>query len=390
MGRLWISPSRAEIKYTGRIEFADPQAPVFACACSHFRFRIQGREAALVIGNRHGYYENSLGVLVDGAYRGKIVLHDGERECGETAGKFLLRMEREEAGAVREKLNSCGEDARIYDLTPFLDGAGHEITVFKRTDTCHYFTFYGMLLDREAELGAGSESPERRMEVYGDSVSCGEVSEALGRCGMDDPEGHNGIYSNSYYSYSWILARKLGAELHNVSQGGISLLDGDGYFNGPDCLGMLSCYDKTLFCPGLGEVTKWDFEKYTPQLVIVAIGQNDAHPENYMGEDYDGEKAGHWRTEYRRFISLLRSRYPRAWIILTTTILGHDPAWDRAIGQVAQELGDDRIRQFLYTQNGSGTSGHIRRPEAERMAQEMAAFLDGLGEDIWENKYIEK
>lgn len=98
MGRLWISPSRAEIKYTGRIEFADPQAPVFACACSHFRFRIQGREAALVIGNRHGYYENSLGVLVDSAYRGKIVLHDGERECG--------------------------EDARIYDLTPFLDGGG--------------------------------------------------------------------------------------------------------------------------------------------------------------------------------------------------------------------------------------------------------------------------
>ena len=385
MGTLWISPADGKIAYTGRIEFRNPEAPVFAYACSGFRFRVRGRRVALVLENRHSYYENALGALVDGEYRGKILLHDGGKGCGETADQFLLRLERDEEERFRKLLNGCGPEARVYDLSFLLDGEEHEITVFKRMDACHYFVFHGMFLEEGITLGTVAERPKRRIEVYGDSVSCGEVSEAVGCCGMSDPEGHEGIYSNSFYSYSWILARKLGAELHDVAQGGISLLDGEGYFNGPDCLGMLSCWDKTLYHPGLGGVTPWEFDKYNPHVVIVAIGQNDAHPENYMGEDYEGEKARHWRAEYKRFLGLLREKYPRAQIVLTTTILGHDPAWDRAIEQVAGELGDGSVHHFLYSKNGTGTSGHIRRPEAEEMAEEMASFLKGLGDEIWED-----
>ena len=385
MGAQWISPADQRIAYTGRIEFREPEAPVFAYACSNFRFRIAGRKAALVIGNRHSYFENALGALTDGAYRGKILLHDGEKTCGETARQFLLRMEKDEAESLREKLEGFGPEARVYDISYLLEGGEHEITIFKRMDACHYFQFYGMLLEEGTVLGETPERPKRRIEIYGDSVSCGEVSEAVGCCGMPDPEGHEGIYSNSFYSYSWILARKLGAELHDVAQGGIALQDGEGYFNEPERVGMLSCYDKTLYQPSLGEMTPWDFQKYRPHVVIVAVGQNDAHPENYMGEDYEGEKARRWRAEYGRFIRLLREKYPRAQIVLTTTILGHDPAWDRAIDQVAREIGDERVHHFLYSQNGTGTSGHIRRPEAERMAEEMAAFLKGLGEEIWDD-----
>ena len=36
--------------------------------------------------------------------------------------------------------------------------------------------------------------------MYGDSVSAGEVSEAVEYTGKPDPE-HNGQYSNSWYSY---------------------------------------------------------------------------------------------------------------------------------------------------------------------------------------------
>lgn len=384
-GKKWICPSREQIAYSGRIEFADPKAPVFAYACSSFRFCISGRFGALVIENLHSYFENTLGVLVDGEYRGKITLHDGERICGETVEKFRVRLDQRSAEQIGQELELLGAESRIYDLSPFLDGRKHEITIFKRMDACHYFIFRGLILDEEDEPEQVSDAPGRRIEVYGDSVSCGEVSEAIGQCGQPDPEGHNGIYSNSFYSYSWTLARKLGAQLHDVAQGGISLLDGEGYFNGPDCVGMLSCYDKTLYHPGLGRVTHWDFRKYIPHVVIVAIGQNDAHPENYMGEAYEGEKARRWRREYARFLGLLRERYPRAVIVLTTTILGHDPAWDRAIDQVAKEMGDERIYHFLYSKNGSGTSGHIRRTEAEEMAQEMKGFLESLGDGIWED-----
>ena len=88
-----------------------------------------------------------------------------------------------------------------------------------------------------------------------------------------------------------------------------------------------------------------------------------------MAEDYEGEQAEHWRAEYRKFIETIQKKYPKCEIILTTTILNHDAAWDRAIGQVAEEMKDKHVHHFLYTNNGSGTHGHIRIPEAEKMAK---------------------
>lgn len=383
--RIWVKPTDSAFSYEGRIDFERAETPIFVYACSHFRFRLRGRNAALAVENLHGYFENALGVLVDGAYRGKILLHDGIHPQGETVEQYLLRMDPKNAAELILRLPQKDADVRMYDLSPFLDGAEHELTIFKRMDACHYFAFHGLVAEAGARPESAVESPDRRIEVYGDSVSCGEVSEAVGRCGMSDPEGHNGIYSNGFYSYSWILARKLGARLHDVAQGGISLLDGEGYFDMPDTKGMLSCYDKIQYNPSLGSLKQWDFERYVPHVVIVAIGQNDAHPVNYMAEDYDGEKAILWRREYRRFIGILREKYPRAQILLTTTILGHDPAWDEAIESVCREWNDPKVHHFLYSRNGCGTCGHIRIPEAEKMAEELKAFIDGLGEDVWKD-----
>ena len=45
---------------------------------------------------------------------------------------------------------------------------------------------------------------------------------------------------------------------------------------------------------------------------------------------------------------------------------------------------DGHIHHFLYEKNGCGTPGHIRANEAEGMARELSAFIEGLGEDIWQ------
>ncbi|MBR6477058.1 MAG: electron transporter RnfD [Lachnospiraceae bacterium] len=390
--RVWMKPADPAFSYEGRIDHENVNAPVFVYPASYFCFRMKGKEATLLIKDQHSYFENSLGILVDGEYRGKILLHDGERLQGEAIKWFSLRFDRDEEKELIKELelmrkDASLEDVRAYDLTPYLDGGEHEITVFKRMDACHYFTFCGVVAPEGSVCRKPKEKrgKERRVEVYGDSISCGEVSEAISLCGGDDPDGHNGIYSNSFYSYPWILARMLGARLHDVAQGGISLRDGEGYFDMPNTKGMLSCYDKIENNPSLGERKPWDFTKYVPHVVIVAIGQNDAHPENYMAQDYDGEKSASWRKDYAGFVKTLRGKYPKATIVLTTTILGHDPAWDRAIEEVCEGLGDQKVVHFLYEKNGCGTSGHVRRPEAEKMAQEMKTFLESLGDEIWED-----
>ena len=186
---------------------------------------------------------------------------------------------------------------KIYTKKENLKSGRHELLLFKRMDSCHIFTLYGFELEDGAEIFLPEPKPERRMEVFGDSVSCGEVSEALEYVGKPDPE-HDGEYSNSWYSYAWITARKLGAELHDTSQGGIALLDHTGWFMEPDYLGVESCYDKLEYCPALSKVKAWDFKKYQPQVVVVAIGQNDNHPVDYMADNYQSEKSFYWRKRY--------------------------------------------------------------------------------------------
>ena len=69
------------------------------------------------------------------------------------------------------------------------------------------------------------------------------------------------------------------------------MLDDTGWFGEPNYKGVESCYDKIEYHPDLGNIKKWDFSKYTPHVVIVAIGQNDSHPRDYMAEDYEGERS---------------------------------------------------------------------------------------------------
>lgn len=348
-----ILPTEPALQYTGRIDDTDPCHLVFQLPATSIRVRLQAKVLRLSVTNVRNYWGSWLGVIVDG-----------------------------EEHAV--KLPESGE--ALVDLSAFLHEGVNDVLIYKRQDSCHGFVFHGMVVDQAAQLLPPPQRPARRMEVYGDSVSAGEVSEAEHCCGKPDPQ-HDGEFSNSWYSYTWLTARKLGAELHAVAQGGAALLDKTGYFNGPDYIGMESIWDKVTYNPALGEIRPWDFARYTPHVVLVAIGQNDAHPVNVMEEDYDGEAARRWRSEYAAFIRGIRAKYPRATIILATTILNHSARWDDAIDEVCRDLRreDERIHHFLYSNNGCGTPGHVRASEAEVMAQELSAFVASLGEEIWQD-----
>ena len=99
-----------------------------------------------------------------------------------------------------------------------------------------------------------------------------------------------------------MTARKLNARIHDIAQGGIALMDKTGWFHEPDAIGMEAIWDKLHYEPKLGESIPWDFSEYTPDAVIVAIGQNDSHPEDYMKEDIDCERSCLWRNKYRKFL----------------------------------------------------------------------------------------
>lgn len=179
-----------------------------------------------------------------------------------------------------------------------------------------------------------------------------------------------------------------------MAQGGASLLDGIGWFCGPDYVGMESIWDRIEYNPFLGETKPWDFSRYTPQVVVVALGQNDAHPVDFMAADYQGEQSVQWRARYVDFLRTLRGKYLQATIICATTVLQHDASWDQTIDDAVRVVStgdrnngiapDPKVHHFLYSRNGSATPGHPRIAEHQEMADELTTFIESLGPAIWD------
>ena len=343
---MLITPEHEKLQYSGRIDWSDRNAPVFVFPCTSVGMWFTEDTLKVYVRNKKVYWDNYLGCILDGE-------------------QTKLRLPDEGEAVIEIPVNQTIEDG------------SHEVLLFKRQDSCHEAAFLGFEVEDGAEILDPPKRPRRRIEVYGDSVSAGEVSEAVDYVGKPDPE-HNGQYSNSWYSYAWMTARKLGAEIHDIAQGGIALLDGTGWFNEPDYIGMETAWNKIHYNPAFGPAADWDFTQYTPQVVIVAIGQNDNHPEDYMKEDYNCPRSVRWRREYGELLKKIRGRYPDAWILCITTLLEHDPSWDQSIDEVCGRLQDEKIRHFVFRRNGRGTPGHLRIPEAEEMAEELSAYIEEL------------
>ncbi len=227
----------------------------------------------MTVENRNLYWDNYVGAIVDGQQKKWLLKKKGQTE--------IVLVDEQEGGE-------------------------HEILVFKRQDGCHEMIFCSLELSDGGRLLSPPVVPERKIEVYGDSVSAGEVSEAEDYLGKEDPV-HNGEYSNSWYSYGWMTARRLNAQIHDIAQGGIALMDKTGWFFEPNAIGMESVWDKVHYVPELGKSTLWNFSQYTPDVVIVAFGQNDSHPYDYMKEDFYGKRAVLWRKRYGEFLKNLRA-----------------------------------------------------------------------------------
>ena len=320
---MTILADHKKLIYSGRIDWSNPLEPIFVFPCTFVKMKFTGNVLKVHVKNRNAYWNNYLGVILDGEQSSVLLPKDGEA---------LLDI------PVKES-----------------EKTEHEVMIFKRQDSCHELTFLGFELDQGAEIMDSDPLPERRIEVYGDSVSAGEVTEAVDYTGKTDPE-HQGGYSNSWYSYAWMTARMLNAQIHDIAQGGIALLDGQGWFHEPDQIGMESAWNKIRFNKTFGELTEWDFNQYTPQVVVVAIGQNDNHPFDYMSEDYMCEKAILWREHYTEFLKKLRQVYPKASVICCTTLLEHDSSWDKAIDDVVVSMGDSKISHCIFKRNGSSDS----------------------------------
>jgi len=202
-------------------------------------------------------------------------------------------------GAVAPAALKIVSGTTQYQVAAGLSAGTHELIVWKRTEGNQGDNRYLGLDITGGQLLAAAPAPDRRIEVYGDSITAGY--------GLDGQNcsGYQQDKQDSYLTYAAVAARTLSAELHAVAWSGIGM-----YRNynetGPSTENMPAVYARIS---AVQKTANWDFSTWQPHAVVVNLGTNDASTHGDPGAPYE--------TNYLDFVRTLRQKYPDTFFVLT-------------------------------------------------------------------------
>ena len=329
-------PSNSEmIHYMGRIDHSDTVS-VFYWSGTSAQIEFEGTSVKAILHDARG--ENYYNAIVDGD------------------SVILIRT---------------SADKETITLAENLPEGKHRIQLFKRTEFDRGKTwFYGFELNPGAKLLPPLPDSKRKIEFYGNSITCGYAVEDYE--GKDCPDS---IYTNNYLSYAAITARHFEAEYHCISKSGIGITISWFPYIMPDIYDRLDPMDAS---------SNWDFTRYTPDVVVIHLLQNDSWlvnmPEHESFKHFFGTEkpsAEFIITAYRNFVSQLREHYRATQIICTMG--GMDATrdgspWPGYVEIAVKQLNDPKI--LTYFMPFKNTGGHPSKAEQEVMAEGLIKFID--------------
>lgn len=258
------------------------------------------------------------------------------------------------------------KDQTIYPAVQGLSDGQHTVELFKRTEALFgTVQFLGLQLEKDKKLLAPAERLGRRLEVIGDSITCGYGNEAPKK-----EDRFSAGTENNYLAYGAIAARELKAEYACVAWSGRKLA--------PDNT-IPEIYSRAL--PHDAK-SVWDF-KTKADAVVINLGTNDFGPKNPDMKD--------WTGAYHAFLRTIRSHYPEAHIFCAIGSMMNDnyPPGRKALSTIrgyvtmvvedAQRAGDKRIHFLEFDcqteANGIGADWHPSVKTHRLMADRLIAAL---------------
>jgi lysophospholipase L1-like esterase len=237
-------------------------------------------------------------------------------------------------------------------------------------------SFFGLRLPTGCELLAPPPLPKRRLMFIGDSITCGEAIDRV------PPELDNtSRMANAPRSYGMLLGRQLGAQVHLVSCGGRGVMR--------NWKGEGADFDVTapqFFQRALPDdpAAKWDHSSYTPDAIVIALGQND------LSSGWIDEAA--FTAAFANFLADIRKVHPKAAVLFTESPMrSEDPATEdgkkrefqrrclRSVVAAARKAGDKRVAFApLHQYPGTPTNAHPVAFQHEQMAAELIGPLRAL------------
>ena len=259
---------------------------------------------------------------------------------------------------------------KSYLLAKGLPNKKHKVQLFKRTEWFMGKTlFYGFETSQNTSILTAPPSPKRKIEFYGNSITCGY--------GMEDSSGNdsrNGYFQNNYLSYAALTARHFNAQYSCIARSGIGIMISWDPLIMPEMYDRLDATDPN---------SKWNFNQYTPDVVVVDLFQNDSWLINMPGHEQFKHRFGNAApgreyivAAYKSFIEKLRNKYPKAHIICS---LGNMDAtrpgspWTGYVQQAVEQLKDAKIYTHFF--KFKNTPGHPKTSEQKDMAVSLIDFI---------------
>lgn len=320
--------NHANFRYTGRIDFKNPELPRFYAPGVYISMSFFGTACEIMINDelKYGKNHNYVSIVVD------------------------------DLPAKRIKLTKT---KNVIKWNENLKNTKHVLTICKSTEAgIGYLEFEGI---RCIELLPLPPAPLRKIEFIGNSITCGTGSDLTIPCNStsDWYDQHN-----AYLAYGPTAARALNSDWMLTSVSGIGM-------NHSCCNMKTTMPDVFDYISLSADGKKWDFLKYQPDLVSISLGQNDGKTDSLK-----------FHQTYIRFLKRIRKIYPKATILCITSPMA-DPDLTaylkRSLHAIHQEMvdeGENNTYTYFFKQRyNQGCGDHPNLAEHQQIADELIACI---------------
>jgi lysophospholipase L1-like esterase len=334
-----------------------PEQAVNRIPATDTRIAVMGRAQHLSDGSlRFGYPGVTLSLAMEGTSSALLVSSTGEQSY------LDIQIDNTQPRVI--KLATGQQTIPLFDSgAPHEQGAEQRVNITHRSETWQgIVTVHALLTD--GQLSAAPVLPARRLLILGDSVTCGEAVERQANCQK------NASWWNPRQSYGMLIADALNAQVNLVCYGGRGLVRS---WNGKtDEQNLPDFFELTI--ADLKMPIAWDHSRYTPDLILSAIGTND------FSQGIPAREA--YVTTYVTLLQRLLELHPQAQIVLTEgAILDGDKkaALQEYLVETAQRMNNPRIHVIPSNHYpGDSCDAHPTKAQHAAMAEELLPLLTPL------------
>lgn len=344
----WVTvpASDARIQYTGRVD-ASAASAVFSYPGVSIKLRFKGDAVDLLLKDQGAGDERTTNYY-------QVTLDN------QTSVKLAVRASQ-----------------TVYELGRNLAPGEHTLEFVKLTETevgaseLQGFKVHGEPLEPLAR-------PALRLELIGDSITCGYGDE-VSILEADNPTtGFHSVNENITRTHGWLTARALGAEAMFTCYSGRGVYRN----NTGDTTGTVPrLYDRVI---PTQDTPRWSSARYTPDVIVLNLGTNDFA----LGvPDSTG-----FTTAYTDFVTRLRGLYPQARIICAVGPMMSDwypsgerhwstvQSWVSSVVKGFNDRGDARVHYLAFTPQTEpyGEDWHPSAATQQAMATRLTDFIRSL------------